>query len=271
LDIETSGLSEAEGAVILSAAFIFQQQVDDVRMEKAPTKELELVIKPTQEEWAVASPKALEVNGMTWDYLEKEGISLLDAQIKLVTWLLELNTPELNKLASTKVFCVGQNPKFDLRFLNHFMGDSLQFVGFPFDDFVDVIDIMKHAMKYDPTLKTKGGRYNGHSISQALNVEEEDKVHTAIGGARVVFRNYWALQNRVEAVISKYRKEVMSKNYKNAYEVPDGVTTLEEFKVKAKSLGWVSLDSTAGSHVFVDKEGQRLSYLAGAPPILVKL
>jgi DNA polymerase III epsilon subunit-like protein len=271
LDIETSGLKVADGAVILSAAFIFQQQELDKPMKDSVVDKLEVVIKPTEEEWSKASPEALKVNGMTLEYLEKYGVSLEEATAKIVRWLFANNVPALNKSSSTKVFCVGQNPKFDIGFLKHFMGGSLEFVGFPFDDVVDNIEMFKSIQKYDTTLRTKNNKYNGHAISQALGVQEEDKVHTAMGGAEVVFRNYWAIHDRFNSVISKYRQEVLAENYSNAYSVPEGATHLEEFKKVAKKLGWQSLGSIAGPHVFVDSDGQRLSYFAGTPPILVKL
>ena len=60
VDLETSGLSPEHGAAILSIGMI----ADDGALT-SPISELEIHVIPTEEQWALASPQALEVNGLT--------------------------------------------------------------------------------------------------------------------------------------------------------------------------------------------------------------
>lgn len=186
LDIETSGLRPEDGAVILSIGAI--AEVTNKRTGVSYV-EFEQVIHPTAAQWAAASQDALRVNGFTLDKLAAFGIPAAEAIVVFCEWLDE------HKVSMSKYFVVGQNPKFDLGFLEHFFGGQLSFVGFPFADYVDNRDLYSVLVnrRVMPWLdKSKGGR-TSENISVALGVKPEPWPHSAIEGARAVMRNYRAM------------------------------------------------------------------------------
>jgi len=182
IDLETTGLSPwvdtpellKKKGVILSAGFV---------LETGP--EFQVVITPTPEEWGFASPKALEVNGMTWDYLKEHGVVLQEAISKIITWLKEqdVNNEEWVFMA--------QNASFDKQFMIHFMDEWLKFVNAP-EEWIDFIPIFKNL---GSKLGLNVFYQNGHHISRELGVPEEPKPHEAIEGARSLKRNYDALKS----------------------------------------------------------------------------
>lgn len=181
VDLETSGLEPSQGHVILSMGAIVEKPG---KKFEGMLDEFNVNIIPTANQWKLASSQALDVNGLTLEYLQKTGISLEDARKKFCEWLVA------NKVESGKVMYVGQNPNFDLRFLGYYMGDELEFINFPHaqDEVIDIRDLYSILTnrKAVPWLKNR----NGHAISNALGVEEEPKPHIAIEGARVVKRNF---------------------------------------------------------------------------------
>jgi DNA polymerase III epsilon subunit-like protein len=170
IDLETSGL-EPPDAVILSIGAISGKD------------ELYIVVKPTDEEWQRASPKALEVNGMTWDEVSG-GVSLNDAKWMLMQFLLD------HDIVGKKGRFVGQNPTFDMKFLNFYMGSELDFIGAPTNNPFDIRELYRFLVQHDlaPVLDY----YSGKRIANSLGVEEEPEPHNALEGAKVVRRNYYA-------------------------------------------------------------------------------
>lgn len=260
LDIETSGFEPTEGACIFSIAFIHEKHKPD--SDDSTLEEFEIVILPTEEQWQNASPGALKVNGITWEYLEKEGVPLAEAKMKITSWLA-------GRVGSgTDTFLVGQNPKFDLKFFRYFMKPELDFVGFPWDDVVDNISLFKTLKNLNPEIKSPDNK--GHSISRAIGVEEEDTIHTAIGGARVVYRNFNGIHDKVTEVIEAYRKDAVDGVNGNAILLPERAVTFADWvNVAVNKLGWIQVSTDA--HQFVDPDGVRWSYAIGSPPILIKL
>lgn len=201
LDIETTGLEPSEGAVILSVGFVLNKG------EQA----FEATLKPTTEEWNKANPKALEVNGMTWEYLQEHGVSLDAAKDLIVNYLLD------NHVLKGDAIFVGQNPGFDIKFLRHYMGAELEWIGAPLDDVLDNIYLFKSLCKVDPELK-KQRKFNTHAMSQALGVPEEPEVHNALEGAKAAMRNYWAIWDRRKALWDQTREEDHRRAYDRARE-----------------------------------------------------
>ncbi len=179
VDLETTGLNpwkdnvrKNDKGVILSAGFV---------LETGP--ELEVIITPTVEEWGYASPQALQVNGMTWDFLKENGELFGDAFRRIIWWLSQ------NVNAEEWVF-YAQNAPFDKKFLLHFLGDWLEFINMP-STWVDFIPIYKSVGR---KLGLNVHYQNTHHISKQLGVPEEPKPHQAIEGARALKRNYEALR-----------------------------------------------------------------------------
>lgn len=183
LDSETTGLEPDEGAVMCSIAFLLTQ--DGEVLQQAS-----FVFTPSESEWSNANPKALAVNGLTMEYLKSEGMPREEQEFWMRKWLLQHGIKDYT--------LVGQNIGFDLKFLRYHFAGSLEWIGFPFSNTINVMDIAKQLRTRDRSFRPT--TLSGHNISKALGVREEDKVHTAIGGAEVVKRNYEALVERLAKV-----------------------------------------------------------------------
>ena len=258
LDTETTGL-EIPDAVILSIAFIVDRVGEDGKYATADT--LDIVINPTDDEWAKASPGALKVNGMTKEFLDEHGIAREEARKELTAFILK------NNLNYDTAYLVGQNPKFDIKFLQHYY-PSLDWLGFPYRSVVDNISYAQDLMQYDFTFKPR--KLSGHYLSKALGVEEEDAVHTAMGGAEVVKRNFLEIERRLISVLDTLRSnadnDVESKDMPRAVIAPSN--TLAEFKEYAKD----DFVPFPGKPLwFSDKSGFRWEWYGGRPNILVNL
>ncbi len=178
LDIETSGLRPQDGAVILAIGCVVEKP-----SKKGTTfGEFYGVVTPTELEWANASPKALEVNGLTLEVLREEGRPFCDVRDGFLRFLAE------NGVEKGKAQVIGQNPNFDLSFLHHFMGEYLNFIGFPWDDVIDTRDLYSILANREvvPVLKYR----SSENLSQALGIAPEPWPHNALEGARVVHCNY---------------------------------------------------------------------------------
>lgn len=170
VDIETSGLSPKDGHVILSIGAVYKE------------KEFYAVIAPTEEEFALAAPEALKVNGFTYEQLLAEGLPFQEVLTQFCNWVFS------NYVKKGLAQIIGQNPKFDIMFLRHYMGNALNFLLFPWDDVVDVRDlysIMVNRGKL-PRLQYRSGA----NIAKALGVEGEPEIHNALEGALLARRNY---------------------------------------------------------------------------------
>jgi len=185
VDLETTGLEPwvddekqpKRKGVILSAGFILENG-----------EEMEVIITPTIEEWGFASPIALQVNGMDWDFLKENGILFNDAVKIILSWLVA------NKVFKDEWVFMAQNASFDRKFLVHFMGDWLKFGDAP-EQWIDFIPIFKNI---GSKLGLNVFYQNTHHISRELGVPEEPKPHQAIEGARALKRNYDALKSRAD-------------------------------------------------------------------------
>jgi DNA polymerase III epsilon subunit-like protein len=198
LDLETSGLSPEQGAAILSIGLV----ADNGSLDTL-TGELEVHVIPTEEQWAAASPQALEVNGLTLEFLQANGVPLNTAIYKVCAWLADQRV-----WLGTEI--VGQNPDFDYRFLRFFMKDELACTGFPVDrNATNVIDLAKELTTKDKNFRlppTAGGRpsFKGSNISMALGLPPEPAIHTALAGARACRQNFYGLHER----LSKARRTI---------------------------------------------------------------
>jgi len=250
VDIETTGLEPQEGAVMLSVgAFV----------EYGSLREpFEVVILPTKEEWEKASPKALQVNGMTWEVLEKDGVPLKEAAARFVEFLAQ-------HLYGKEFVHVGQNPDFDLKFLKASWYGDLKFMGYPFNRSVNIIELTKLTQQFDSTLRTK--YYNSHAISKALGVAEESKVHTAIGGTMAVHRNYTALFNRFAAWVKSLHEKADKEETTELMRLPIVCPNFEDWERAAKEIGWTQ----PSKFHFVNRDGERYTCVWGKPPFLLKI
>lgn len=182
-DIETSGL-EPISAVPLEIGMMLDKSFND------PEPVIfTIVVKPTEAQWQLASPRALEVNGFTWERCQEEGLPIQEAADKLCAWLVEHGVDAHHPIY------IGQNPRFDLKFIGHYFGPKLRFLGIDFGQPVDVIDMAKQLARVDQTVQFTN--FKGASISEALGLPPEPDLHTAEGGIRAVKQNYYALAERL--------------------------------------------------------------------------
>lgn len=186
IDLETTGLYPANGHVPLSLAFILDNGSED----DTERKSLLVNVRPTADEFAKADPGALDVNGFkSYDAFNGDDwVDPSEAKRAIVEWLLQ------HDVNSETVKYVGQNPAFDLRFLEAFMGAELHWLDFPFVP-TDVIDIAKRVASEKGV---KFQNFKGWGIARALGVEEEGKLHLAMGGAEAARRNYYAAMRKLE-------------------------------------------------------------------------
>ncbi len=178
IDLETSGLKPGQ-AVILAIGAIIESG-----------EEFYTLIRPTKDEWALASPEALKVNGITWDMV-KDAPMLDGACKQLIDFLCE------HRIFRGEAVFVGQNLSFDLKFLQYYMGHELEKAGVPLDDYEDVMLTYLRSTWLEMVPFT--WNLKGHTISKALKVEEESEIHNALEGARVVKRNMEALDAALAA------------------------------------------------------------------------
>lgn len=186
LDLETTGLEPSEGHVIASIGAVAVRNV-----KKDPIKEFYVEVTPTPEQWGRANPRALEVNGFTYDRLVEQGKPLREAAHDFLEWLVD------NGVVTGKAVVVGHNPGFDLKFLYAYLGTDLEFINFPTsrDDVIDIrelYDILVNR-RVMPYLSPRQGGRSAKNIARVLRVEEEPVVHNALEGARLAQRNYDAI------------------------------------------------------------------------------
>jgi DNA polymerase III epsilon subunit-like protein len=183
LDIETTGTSVIDSVIL---------QVGAIHI---PTGSIfDVTILPTKEEFARANPVALDVTGITWDFLLGNGVSCQQAKDDFTRFLFHL-PPDYT--------VVGQNIQFDLRFLQQFWASELDWVGFPFGRFEDIIPLFKTLKKLDRSIRSPNNK--SASISQALGLPREPDMHRALEGAKAAMRNYLSITERLDVIMGAKR------------------------------------------------------------------
>ena len=188
-DIETSGLNVLT-SVPLEIGMMLDKTSDGPDDEPAT---FVMLVRPTDAQWDLASKEALTVNGITRERCDAEGKPLQEVGDELCAWLVEHGGDE-------GVMYIGQNPLFDLRFLDHYFGPKLTFVGINFGKPVDVIDMAKQLARVDKSVRFSS--FKGSAISEALGLPPEPALHTAFGGLLAVRQNYYALAGRLTKLSS---------------------------------------------------------------------
>jgi len=173
LDLETTGLYPDEGAAILSIGAVL-----DRNTKKDPIKEFYAVIRLADEEWKQASPQALRVNGFTYDKMVEEGKPFNVVRDEFISFLMD------NGVQARKAICLGQNPAFDMEFLQYYMGGELQFSFFPTDDVYDLRDYYSILANRRTVMLVRNRSLK--EIALALGVTPEPEPHNALAGARMV-------------------------------------------------------------------------------------
>ncbi len=181
IDIETSGLKPHKGAVILQIGCLTDDPADG---------EFSKTILCTNEEYGRRSPKAIEVNGLTWEVLKEKGEPFNEVRDALIRYLTKAEV-------ENGVF-VGQNPSFDMGFLKFYMQADLDYIGAPYERPVDIRNMFSEAIRRGRIITSEQGR-SGVIISEVLGVEPEPEVHDGLEGAKVVKRHYDKLKELLAA------------------------------------------------------------------------
>jgi len=198
VDLETSGLQHhIPDACTLSIGAVAMGLDGEV------LDEFYCVIMPSDELMAKASPKALEVNGWTEEALRKEGIPVDEAWGKFEKWLKEL------KVNATRWQYVGQNPGFDLAFMEAEAPQIIKRYGWVPDggrvfDNIDLYSVAesKFIVPFINGSRSRKGK-NGKGLALALNVEPEPEIHNALEGAKLNYRVF----TRMAQLTVKWRQD----------------------------------------------------------------
>ena len=185
VDLETTGFSpEYAGTASVGAVLMgIDGQIED---------EFYAIICPTDAQMShPGAPGAFKVNGFSPEELKDKGRPAEDVWTDFGAWLKD------NKVTSTKVRYVGQNPKFDLAFIQAEAPQLVKKYGFVPHRALDIIDLygVSESRFIVPFISGEGKRKgkSGNSLAKALQVEGEPEVHNALEGARLNWRNFTRL------------------------------------------------------------------------------
>jgi DNA polymerase III epsilon subunit-like protein len=147
------------------------------------------VICPSEELIAQARPGAMKVNGFTPDTLRELGSPAEDVWKSFAKWLKDTG------ITSGTSRYIGQNPGFDLAFIEHERGPIVRKYGWTKQRALDIIDLYSVSeSRFIVPVLGKGRRgKSGNSIANALQVDGEPEVHNALEGAKLNYRNFTRL------------------------------------------------------------------------------
>jgi DNA polymerase III epsilon subunit-like protein len=182
IDLETTGLTPPPEGVACILAIGALAEVKVKGEEQPRVVEFYRLVKPTEQQWAMADEKALQVNGLTWDVLQQKGVSLDEAKTEFGRWFAE------NKIKTSSHQYIGMNPNFDLSFLFTYMAPELEFVDAPIEDPLDLRDLYSVLVN---RRKASFLKYRSlKNISMSLGVEPEPEPHDALEGVKALKRSY---------------------------------------------------------------------------------
>jgi len=182
-DSETTGLFPEQGAVMLQFAAVHESG-----------KFFNVTIQPTEEEWLNAHPKALEVNGLTWEVVSR-GIPISQAGDNFARWMTE------NNYIGNHILLAGQNPAFDMRFMWSSWYNSLNEIGFPKRS-GQVLDAQTVYIIWNNVIKKRilkpNTRTSLKNICDAIGVPPEPEPHDALQGAQATMRAIKKMASEIE-------------------------------------------------------------------------
>lgn len=172
-DSETTGLDPKLGAVMLTFAALHESG-----------NSFTVTIQPTDEEWTNAHPKALQVNGITWEDVQG-GIPVIEAGDMFTSWMIK------HDYSGKHILLAGQNPGFDMKFMWYHWRDGLKFIGFP-TKASHVLDAQTMYLIWEQATNNKTmpktTRTSLKNICINIGIEPEPEPHDALQGANAVMR-----------------------------------------------------------------------------------
>lgn len=172
-DSETTGLFPEQGYVMLQFGAVHEDG-----------DYFSVTIQPTEEQWLGAHPKALEVNGLTWEMVS-DGVPIVRAGEMFIEWLRKGN------YIGEHTMLAGQNPAFDMKFMWYSWFDLLNEIGFPkrSDKILNAQTVYviwnnivrKKLLKMDTKTSLK-------TMCEVVGVKAEPEPHDALQGAQATMR-----------------------------------------------------------------------------------
>jgi DNA polymerase III epsilon subunit-like protein len=195
VDIETTGLEIPPSCILEIGAMICDHDFNPVETKT-------FAVKPTTMQWQMASPKALEVNGITLDYLKAAGAKPIAEVGQDFSDFLDRHDAVVGDHGK-RTFYVGQNPAFDIKFLRFYMATILNNRDFVYAPVIDIRELAKmYVRQANPAGWPIGGygkpAFRGTDIAIGIGVEPEADIHTALGGVQAVHRNLVKLASLLE-------------------------------------------------------------------------
>jgi DNA polymerase III epsilon subunit-like protein len=183
VDLETSGWkSDIPETCTLSIGAVL------VGTDGEITSEFYRVICPSDDKIEAIRPGATETNGLTEDILRSEGIPTDEAWKEFADWLKE------HGVSSSKTWYIGQNPRFDLAFIEAEAPQLVRKYGWVPDRVLDIIDLYsvtqsKFIVPHISNGRSRKGK-GANNLAKALQVPGEPDIHNALEGARLNYRNW---------------------------------------------------------------------------------
>lgn len=173
LDTETTGLDPSKARVI-EIAF----KVIDVG-SGACLESFQSVVAISKEEWDMAEPAALNVNGFTWNDVQTQGRPRTDIAVTICSLFSKL------KLTPHSAFFLCQNPSFDEAFFSQICPLSVRkSFNFPYY-WLDFASMNWALMAKEFALKTRHPfriPFSKDGIALSLGLPPENKPHKAMNG-----------------------------------------------------------------------------------------
>ena len=173
LDTETTGLDSVKSCVIEIALKVINTETGE------HIDSFQSISKMSKKEWGNADPKALKINGFTWELIQAEGRSRSDIAVDICNLFSRL------KLTPSTSFFLCQNPSFDRAFFSQLCPLPVQKAcNFPYYwlDFA--------SMNWALTSKTIGRKrrspfcipFSKDAIARDAGLPAEKKPHKAMNG-----------------------------------------------------------------------------------------
>jgi len=182
-DSETTGLFPEQGYVMLQFGAMH---------ESGDT--FNVTIQPTEEQWLNAHPKALEVNGLTWEKV-MDGVPISQAGDMFTEWL------RAGKYIGKHTILAGQNPAFDMKFMWYSWFNSLSDIGFPKRS-DQVLNAQTVYVIWSNVVKKKllkmDTRTSLKNMCIEVGVKEEPEPHDALQGAQATMRVLLEMFRQIE-------------------------------------------------------------------------
>lgn len=181
LDSETTGLDATNHRILEIAFRVLNLSTGN------PICSYNSVVKLSEKDWEIANPKALEVNGFTWEKVCREGKRIEEISQEIISLLKE---HQINKENS---FFLCQNPSFDRPFFSQILSREEQAKNQLPYHWLDLAS-MDVALRFTADIKEHREHQmvslSKDSIGKRYHVEAEKMPHEAMNGVDHVIEIY---------------------------------------------------------------------------------